>query len=260
MVEHLEPLIAAQTAALTATLEGRKPQDVSVVYAIDITGKEVSVCLACGIVGHDFQPTVVRQDNPEIDMMTESIAIFLESASRVGIKAGVMAYDDSGVFVLQAPGSSLDAAARAKIAGDFQKFKDRFAKVTLNNGAVRNGTVTDQNWLKTEAARWKPSDANRRVVGQPDDKHAAQVAKEMLAKADGVKGVVFMKSQVPRESLRGVEATLKSAGVTASGIAVGAQAQLVKASFFARTTVASNMHTARNQQAEALKQLLGQAK
>ncbi len=55
MVEQLEPLIQAQLAEVKAAMDakGLGPDNVQFVYAIDITGKEISVCLACGIVGHE---------------------------------------------------------------------------------------------------------------------------------------------------------------------------------------------------------------
>jgi hypothetical protein len=254
MVAQLEPMIQAQLAEVMAVIEakGIKPGDVNMVYAPDITGDEVSVCLACGFVGHNYQPTLVRTQNPEIDMLTESVVVFLEVASRAGINHGLIAYDDQGVIVLREVKATGNTTERGLLAERFQKFRDRYGRIELRanqvSGDFRKGKVVDQAWLQQERAAWKPSDASRKVAGEPDDKLAVDTLTQLLAKSPGsgaVKGATLVKSQTPRASVKSVEAVAKAKGIVLSGIAVGKDRDQIRRTFFRHTAEAANMHALR---------------
>ncbi len=255
MVEQLEPLIQKQLAEVKAVMDqrGLGPDDVQMVSALDITGREVSVCLACGVIGHDYQPTIVRQENPEIDMFVEKIVVDLEVASRLGIALGLLAYDDEGVLKLRDVNPPSSSADRAKITERFQAFRKRH---TAPN-------VTDPKWIAEERERWVPSDATRKVKGEPDDRLCLDTAQKMLAKTgreSRVRGVTIAKSQVPAQSLKGLEAVMKGKGIQLSGTAVGQEAANVARAMFAKTSIAPTMHDLREHTGKAMAALVAQAK
>jgi hypothetical protein len=264
MVEHLETSIQEQLAAVKAVMDskGLGPDDVQFAYAIDITGKEISVCLACGIVGHDYQPTMVRQENPEIDMLNESLVVFLEVASRLGVAHALVAYDDTGVLTLRPMAAPATATERGQLSDRFQKFRNRFAKVMVG-GQLRPGMSADPAWVKAEAAVWKPSDATRKVAGEPDDRAALDEIHKLYAaypiKAQ-LRGATFAKSQVPASSLKSFVGLSAAKDIKLSGIAVGKDAAQIKASFFGSTEVAPTMHDLRKHIGGGIKRLVDQAK
>lgn len=259
MVSLLEPLIAPQAEAIRA-LVGNNPGDVTIVYAVDITGREVQVCLACGRVGHDVQPSMMRQENVEIDMLTESLVIFQESCTRAGVRFAVLAADDTGTLVLRTPFAANGVTDRSKNAMRFQEFKDRHAQVSID-GQLKNGRIDDQAWLARESANWHPSDAHRKTVGATNDEQVMRIAKQIhLASPTKVRGIMYAKSQMPAMSLRGTEVGLKSAGIVPVGLAIGKDAQAIKAQLFSKTHIAADMHDARERQLGVIRSLLENAK
>jgi hypothetical protein len=248
----LEPLIQSQLAEVQAVMNEKKltPADVSMVYGIDITGRETSVCLACGIEGHDFQPTKVRKENPAIDMLQESLIVFQEVAARAGIRYGLMAYDDKGVFKLKDVGGAGTTGDRGLIAERFLGFRKRF--VTPD--------ITDPKWIAQEKARWVPSDANRKMAGEPDDTAAINVLSQMLKGSAGPMGAVVTKSHVPKTSLRTQSLIAKSSGVMLQGIAVGERRAEVAKSMFDKTNQAVNMHALKGEIGKAITGVIAQLK
>lgn len=258
MVEHLEPMIQRQLAEVQRALleRGLRPEDVQLVYAIDITGRETSVCLACGIEGHDFQPTQVRLEALAIDMLTESLVVFQEVASRLGAKYGLLAYDDGGVLVLRRVSAASSPTTRANAAARFQAFRDRFGKVQLQTGALRSGVVVDKAWLAAEAKSWVPSDASRAVVGQAQDVLAINTVAQIKDPHGGPCLAVFAKNQAPTTALRTAELLANRNGIALSGVAVGSQAPR---NFLKHTVVAPTMHDLRTHLGRGLKLAIDQA-
>lgn len=264
MVEANQKLIQSQTEALKQVLNEKQitPADFTMMYGIDITGDELSVCLACGQVGHDYQPTKVRTENPEIDMLAESVVVFMEVAARAGVKFGVLAYDDGGVLTLRAPKIASTSAERAEITARFSKFKDRFTGSKISGKLVKGDMVIDQAWLNAEKKNWKPGDANRQMAGEPDDRNAIDTAARLCSEAKGTPGLcglMIAKSQKPKSSLAGAEAVANTRGLVLSGIAVGKNGGEIRKSMFGKTSHAPTMHDLRAHLGQGTKDLVSQA-
>lgn len=250
MVEKLEPLIQKQLDEVKQVMLQKQvePKDFKAIYSVDITGREVQVCLACGRIGHDYMPTMVRQQNPEINMLSESLVVFLEVASRLGISYGVIVYDED-VLPLR------DVIPPANNQTDNATVLQRFDAFRLRRDCPDLG---DRAWMAAEMAKWQPSDASRRVSGEPSDRHALETAQAMMQKAGPApaRGVTVTKSQVPKASMKGLEAIAKGKGVKVSGIAVGKDAQAVSHAMFAKTAIAQTMHDVRERIGEGMKSLI----
>jgi hypothetical protein len=253
MVEQLEPLIQKQLEEVKQVLLQKKiePKDFKAIYSVDITGREVQVCLACGQIGHNFRPTMVRQQNPEINMLSESLVVFLEVASRLGTSYGVIVYDEDVLPLREVLPPANNQADNATVLSRFDAFRLRKS----------NPDLGDRAWMAQELQRWQPSDATRKVSGEPSDRHALETAQAMLQKAGPApaRGVTVTKSQVPKASMKGLEAIAKGKGVKVSGIAVGKDAQAVSHAMFAKTAIAPTMHDVRARIGEGMKALVEQA-
>lgn len=251
--ENLEPLIEKQLAEVKQVLlqKGVSPADVKIVYAIDITGSEIQVCLACGQIGHNFRPTMVRQENPEINMLSESLVVFLEVASRLGLSYSVVAYDEEVLPLRELLPPANNQAERAATLSRFDSFRRRH----------KTPDITDREWMAREMPKWNPADATKKVVGDPNDKRALDTAQALLLKAGdaAVRGVTVSKSQIPKTSLLGFEAMLKGKGIKAAGIAVGANAPAAARAMFQKTDTAQNNHILREKMGKSMSLIVEQA-
>ena len=84
---RLEPEIAKQAAATAAvaTDKGLKPGDLKLLFEVDITGSQKSVCVNCGNPACRNFGKLYRTQNTQIDLLSDSIVVFLEVASRIGV-------------------------------------------------------------------------------------------------------------------------------------------------------------------------------
>jgi hypothetical protein len=251
MIDVNESLIHDFATKISKSLEakGIDASSVGFLYNIDVTGHEVQVCLACGQIGHDYMPTMVRMENPEINMLSESIAVSFEVARRVGMQFGVLAHDESVLPLREISppgmGTSLDT-----VLARFKTFKLRH-----DNKDVQDGTQLD--WMRQEMDKWDPSWAERTVVGKPADTLAVETGVKLFNKAGVVnKNMVMVKGQPSQEgSLKGLGARAKGQGVELWGVAVGAKPVPIKKTMFKNTASATDMHQLRGL---LLQSMLGQ--
>jgi hypothetical protein len=249
MITQNEALIARSAAALKADLQakGVSGADVGLMIAIDITGKEVQICLACAIEGHDFQPSNQRQDSPAINMLGESMVVGMEIARRVGIDPGLIIYDEE-VFVVREPGDT---------AGGPQRDLDRFEEIFARHGKAKDlgeGEVLD--WMTEEGESWTPEDATRRVVGDPDDRGVFEQSIRLLdASGKPIKGMMLSKGQ-PQTNVRSLVPLATAHGVTVTGIAVGEDARQIAAMMPRKTLVVPDTHDVRSRLGPAISEMV----
>lgn len=231
-----EALIAAQVAEIRRVMleKGLEPAKTGMTFLVDTTGHQVSVCLACGVEGHNFRPTMVRRANPEINMLDEFVSVTREIANRVGMNYSIVAYDEE-VLPLREFGPPTNTGETE--LKRFQMFRERHPdlKKTIVDGVV-------QAWMNDEIKKWNPSDATRKVVGEPADQMAFSAAERLLAtNPGGLKGVVVAKAKAP-VSIRPIENVLAAKQIRAAGVAVGQEAQQAAAMMFRNTIVTPDMH------------------
>jgi hypothetical protein len=230
MKAQLAPVIEVQLKALEGI---HQP---ATVFDVDVTGHEVQVCLACGRIGHDYRPTMVRQDNPEINMLSEFFVVGNEIAKRRGKPYGWIVHDEE-VLVLRpvaAPGEGEDDEI---VLRRFEAFLKRHDIKTIKDGTI-------MQWMAAEMAKWNPADATRKLVGEPADRRAIDTAQKLFADSghQGSKGLIVAKGQPSKAGLRSLEAISNSNGIKVTGIAVGKQAQNVARTMFGKTLIAPDMH------------------
>lgn len=238
IVDRLQPLIDEQLAGVQAVMEadGVEAPNVDMVLAIDITGEEKIVCTYCGRPNCNYKPTTYRSDNPERNLLTDGLVVFMEVAEALGINYGVIAYDDQDVVPVR---------VLAPVDGqpnDRALVRDRFEGFA---GRHENPEIT-RAWLDEMLAKWTPKDRTRPQAGEPDDGTAFTIAQRMFNEAshDGtpVRGLVVAKSLPPLKSFMLDEMSLRNEGIAVNGLAVGHDAQQVAANFFEDTDVAEDPH------------------
>jgi hypothetical protein len=253
MVERLEPAIVAQLEKVkqVALAEGLDPQDLRLLYTIDITGNQRSVCVNCGRPTCRNFGKLYRTPNAEVDLLSDSLVVFMEVASRLGAKFGLIAYDEQ-VCPLRDVGPATNAADRAQVISRFLAFRNRREHPDPANRA----------WLQAMLKKWQPSDREKPAAGQPADRHALRVGAQMLNEAEGdaVKGLILAKGQIPRTPLRGFEGELKASGIELSGLAVGKNAAEIRRSMFTKTGTAHDTHEIRDHIGDRIEALLEKPK
>jgi hypothetical protein len=241
-LERLEEAIEQQTAAIVehvaeiAAEKGLDPSDVTLVWSLDITGRQDVVCSFCGRPSCTFRPVQYRTRNPEVDLLGDSIIVFQEAAARAGVKYGVIVYDEE-VLVLRDPATAGDQAERADTLTRYTQFRDRHDYPDPNS----------QSWLQQALAKWNPADAARRVSGDPADGRMFEAAFKIFQQVGGAfKSMVVAKSVEPRGGIRGFEVRAKQAGIQMTGLAVGDRAEAVARRFLDRTLIAQDAHQLRD--------------
>jgi hypothetical protein len=246
---HNAALIAASVKEIQKVMmvKGLDPAGTGVTFMVDITGHQVSVCLACGVEGHDYMPTMVRRLNPEVNMLDEYVSVAHAIASKVGMNFSIVTYDEE-VLPLRDFGPPANDGER--VLQRFQMFRERHEGLdkTIVNGVI-------QDWMVKEMAKWTPADNTKQLVGQPNDTQAIGIAEKLMGGSDGLKGVMLAKAKAP-VSIRPFEAKLQAKGIKATGVAVGAQAEQAAPQMFRQTLVIKNMHDLRGQVAPSVVSML----
>ena len=233
-----EPLIQTKAKEMQEILlaKGIRPEDTTFLFLVDVTGHPVMVCLACGQIGHDFMPTKIRQDNPEINMLLEYFVVARAASERVGVRNGFVVYDEE-VAVIREP--QLKTGNPEEELQRFDAFLGRH-----QNKPIEDGTVMD--WMAEESKRWNPSDANREVVGDAADARALEVGRKLLEGTGGRRWMMVAKGQPPTSNLRAQEMMAKAKGIRLSGVAVGANADHVASMMFQNTLAVQELHHLRD--------------
>ncbi len=244
-----QALIETSAAAIRKTMldKGQDPSNTTIVFGLDITGRETSVCTACNIEGHDYKPKLIRRDNPEINMLDEYFAITRAIGIKAGLKFGMVVWDEE---VLPVRGIESTNSGDYEL-NMFRMFRQRHAEDTER--VIVNGVM--QGSMAEELARWKPEDATTKKVGEPDDGLAFSIIGKMMAAYEGNKWTMVAKSQAP-VSIRPYEAKLRLNDIKASSIAVGEKADQVAPLLFKRTQRTYNMHGLKAQIAPAVLSLV----
>lgn len=248
-LERLEEVIEQQAAAIVeqvaeiAAEKGLEPKDVTLVWSLDITGRQDVVCSYCGRPSCTFRPVQYRTRNPEVDLLGDSITVFQEAAARAGVKYGIIVYDEE-VLVLRDPATAGDQAERADTLSRYTQFRDRHDYPDPKSRA----------WLDQALAKWNPADASRRVSGDPADGRMFEAAFKIFQQVGGaLKSMVVAKSVEPRGGIRGFEVRAKQAGIQMTGLAVGQRADAVAGRFLSRTLVAPDAHQLREKVGDGIK-------
>lgn len=255
-LERLEKEIEEQVAIVTeqvkeiAEEKGLSPSDVTLVWALDITGKADVVCSFCGRPSCTYRPVMYRTKNPEVDLLGDSITVFQEAASRAGVKYGMIVYDED-VLVLRDPNVGADEAERATTLARYTAFRNRHEYPDPNN----------RGWLDKMLAKWNPADASRRVAGDPADARMFETGFKIFDEAGGaLKAMIVVKAVEPRQGLRGVELRAKGKGIQLTGMAVGRRAMEVAPRLLSNTVVAPDAHELREKVGEGIKASLDSLK
>lgn len=246
-------LIETGAAAIRKAFENanKRPEDGALVFGFDLTGHQISVCLACGRVGHDYRPTLVRRENPAINMLDEGFAVTRATAAKAGIQFGLMAYDELVLPIREVappgPGGQRDLAV-------FQAFRGRHDDET--DKPINHGEVME--WMRAAMTKWKPADNVTPRVGKPADALAMQTVEKLLAQHSGFKGLMLIKGDTAEMSLRSTESRLRTKGIFSSGVAVGDNAEAVAPLMFQKTIPVLNMHGMRAQVAPAVVKMVAE--
>ncbi len=243
-------LIESQVAEIRKVMtdKGLAPAQTGMTFLVDLTGHQVSVCLACGVEGHDFRPTLVRRLNPEINMLDEFAAVVHAIASKVGMRFSIVAYDEEVLPLRKFGPPSNDGEDVLK---RLQMFRERHPDLKKS---IVDGVV--QAWMADALKTWSPADATQKVVGQANDALAISTSERLMSEqAGGLKGVMLAKAKA-HVSVRPFEVVLQAKGIKASAVAVGKQARETAAQMFRKTVVVSEMHGLRATVAPAVVSML----
>jgi hypothetical protein len=227
-------LIQKTAAAMRANLDaqGLAPEDVTVAFLIDVTGIEKSICVACNVEGHDYQPELFRFANPEIDLLSEFYVVANEAAEQAGVRHATVIYDDKMVAVARYP-DSVDA----------QEGLDFFNLFREQEDARDQQDPAFAERLEQERKTWTPEGARVGRVGEPLDRRAFDVGAQ-LAGESGPRGLIVVKGHAPT-SLLSLAGQLRSRGVSVVGVAVGEKAVSTARHMPAGTLTAQRMHDLR---------------
>lgn len=236
---RLEPLVAEQVAELIAVMEakGLEPADTRMVFAFDITGDQRQVCSFCGRHGCGYRPVNYRTQNVEIDLLEDSMVVFLETARRVGISYGLTAYDEQVLPLRDVQRPSESAGEHETIIQRYRAFKNRHSYPDPANRA----------WLDQQLAKWQPEMATQSMAGEANDASALKIGRTMLERGEGegAMGLMVSKSVAPRASLKSQELILAAKKIHVVGVAVGKNAPAVAAAMFKDTAQAGDGHALR---------------
>jgi hypothetical protein len=247
----IESMVAQTRKAMLAN--GVDPAQSSMVFGLDVIGHEVSKCLACGMIGHDYQPIVVRQLNPAIDMIDEHIAVTNEYAKRVGFKKYSIIGVDEQVLPLREFGPPAnDGDAVLKRLRAFRERHDNLEKTEVVDGVT-------EAWMLEKLAKYNSIDASLKTTKVnklvTNDRRFLSMGQDLLNAEPGWKGLMYVKGQAS-VSLRPFETQLKGAGIKSVGNAVGRSAAAVATSMFSQTIVTPEMHDLKSQLGPALLRLV----
>ncbi len=257
--EHLERLqevieeaaqeIAEEVAAV-AEAQGLKPEDVTIVWALEITGRADVVCSYCGRPACTYRPVTYRTKNPDVDLLGDSITVFQEAAAKAGVRYGIVVYDEE-VLVLREPGKADERKERETTFSRYNAFRDRH----------EYPDPTNRGWLDQRLAKWTPEDARRPQAGEPADKQALDITTKVLDKDEGkIKALAVAKSCTarPKVSFKGPQAVLKAKGISVASIIVGPQAR-PGADLFTPTHLAPDGHELREKVGVTVKSAVSKA-
>ncbi len=252
-------LIDSMAAATRKAMQdkGIDPGQSSMVFGLDVTGHEVSICLACGRIGHDYMPVLKRQLNPALDMIDEHIVVTNEYAKRVGFKKySIIAVDEQMLPLREfGPPSNDGEAVLAKL----RAFRERHPNIDKTVIVDRETAA----WMVEAMATYNSLDASLRTTTvttfMPADRRFIEVSKNMMSLEPGWKGLMYVKGK-PSVSLKPFENLLSAAGIKAVGNAVGSNAEATAASMFKTTLVTAEMHDLRAQLGPSLVRLVQEGK
>jgi hypothetical protein len=213
MIAVNERLIAEQAVKLRAAYEASGAGEANVVLGIDVTGREVMVCLMCGVVDHDYRLVLTLQKDLSIDMHSEYFVVASEILRRASVPFSSVVFDDRTVAVIRHADEPHDFE---RDLARFELFRDRH-----HNPEIQDGTVLD--WMRLVVPKWYPGMKISPNVGPPMDHEFFQTAAELAKEVPGPTGIMLAKMQPPPTSLRGEARSARDISAV-QGVAIGENA------------------------------------
>ncbi len=247
MVERLEEEIQLQVEQVKEVLleSVEKKGDVEFMYVLDVSDVENQVCVNCGRPECTNYAQKYRVKTPEINLLFDSIVTFMETAERLGIRYGVIAYDDEVAPIRPLGGAGEHDNER--VLRRLYSFKERKAYPSR----------FDSKWLKKQWDTYTPDKAFQTTVVKAADKPAIGMAAQMFRSGEDRNAHILVgKANLPDSSLRAVDFAMKKNDIKIRGIAIGKNAAKIAPRMFVKTEQAKDLHAVREQMGQRMKNAL----